>query len=239
MLCIGLNAWLAQFQQRSLTHTVMNMVPVQSVLCAEPFYCYHCDPLTPSCPIVSTPAVPGNLADTRTLQGYRAANPSLRNQPQSPEPNYSSAGMAQVNQSHGEESGSHSSHGISELSLQSWKMLPSASTEGEEEACTEKAFERLTFNRELDWSQGDKFFWIKSDIWATSRYLSGLPTALTGAEPKMLGISSDDPPHPSTGHEFFTFTSLQDNRTSVVQIQCTPTIRSWWSSPAAISHNHH
>lgn len=88
MLCIGLNVLLAQLQQKILTDIVMNVVPIQPVLCGEPFYCYHWDSLTPSCPTVSAPAVPGNLANTRTLQGYRAANPSLRNQPQSPESNY-------------------------------------------------------------------------------------------------------------------------------------------------------
>lgn len=84
MLCMGLIVLLAQLQQKSLTDMVMNMVLVQPVLCAQPFYCYHWDSLMLSCPIVSTPSVPGNLANTRTLQGYRAANPSLRNQPQSP-----------------------------------------------------------------------------------------------------------------------------------------------------------
>lgn len=113
MLCLGLNALLAQLQERSLTDIVRSMVPVQPVLWAEPFYCYDWNTLTSSCPVVSTPAVPGNPANTRTLQGYRAANPSLRNQPWSPEPNYSSVGMAQANQSHGEGSGSHTSHGIS------------------------------------------------------------------------------------------------------------------------------
>lgn len=106
---------MAQLQQKNLSDMVMDMEPVQPVLCAEPFYCYHWDSLTPSCPIVSTPAAPGNLANTRTLQGHRAANPSLRNEPQSPEPNYSPVGMAQANQSQGEESGSHTSCGISKL----------------------------------------------------------------------------------------------------------------------------
>lgn len=90
-------------------------------------------------------------------------------------------------------------------------MLSSASTQGEEEeeeACTEKAFGRLPFHRELDWSQGDKLSWIKSDVWAT---FWALPNVLTGAEPKS-GINSDDPPYQRVMSEFFT--SLQNNRTS-------------------------
>lgn len=83
---------LAGSAPREKSDIVMSMVPVQPVLCAEPFYCYHWNSLTSSCPVVSTPAAPGNLANTRTLQGYRAANPSLRNPPQSPEPSYSSVG---------------------------------------------------------------------------------------------------------------------------------------------------
>lgn len=73
MLCTGLNSLLAQLQRKNLTDMVMNMVPV--ALCAEPFYCYLWDSLTPSCPVVFTPAVPGNPANTRTLQGHRDANP--------------------------------------------------------------------------------------------------------------------------------------------------------------------
>lgn len=131
-------------QCKSLTDFLMNVVYVQPVLCAEPFYGDHWDLLTPSCPTASrtnvtaaASSVPRSPANRIMLHDTEAANPSLSHLAQIPEPNYSSLGTAWANQSHGEAPGSHPHHGWAQckFSLQSSKMLPAASTEGEEETC--------------------------------------------------------------------------------------------------------
>lgn len=134
----------APTQHKSLTDNLMNMVYVQPVLCAEPFYCYHWDSLTPPCPIVSrtnvTAAVSSvlwSLAKRRMLHDAEAANPPLSHLAQIPDPNCNSVGIAQANESHGEAPGSqpHCGWAQCKFSLQSSKILSAAGTGSEEEAC--------------------------------------------------------------------------------------------------------